>query len=348
LIEDKLVWDRFIDSCPDAYLFHKWDFLKIMEKHTDFKLFPYGVYKGEEIICLCPIFFKKYKGFKRVYSPPPQTMLYVPYLGPIMVKRYNGMKQRKKEDYLNMAIDEINEEINKIAPDYISISTTPRFYDIRPFKWNGFDADIHYTYYIDVTADEKILWSRLNDNCKKEIKKFSDRNLKIKKIDATRDKNSVEKFYEILKERLIEEGGGLNFFQHDNLQYLNDIIEAFPENMEMYFLYDGEEVVAVELVCINKENFVIWMGCGRSSDRASLNSILIWETMKMAKARGFKEIENWGADLKRLNMYKAKFNPSLDCCYIIKKQNFLGKIASMTMKSLVNTPIIKNVVKYVR
>jgi hypothetical protein len=68
----------------------------------------------------------------------------------------------------------------------------------------------------------------------------------------------------------------------------------------------------------------------------------------MAKARGFKEIENWGADLKRLNMYKAKFNPSLDCCYIIKKQNFLGKIASMTMKSLVNTPIIKNVVKYVR
>ena len=46
IIDDSELWDRTVDQSPYGLLFHKWDFLKIAEKHTGWKLLPYGVYKG--------------------------------------------------------------------------------------------------------------------------------------------------------------------------------------------------------------------------------------------------------------------------------------------------------------
>lgn len=46
MINDKDLWDRFVDESPYGLLFHKWDFLHIIEKHTGYQLLPYGVYKG--------------------------------------------------------------------------------------------------------------------------------------------------------------------------------------------------------------------------------------------------------------------------------------------------------------
>jgi hypothetical protein len=103
LIDDQGLWDKHIEDSVYGTLFHKWDFLKIIEKHSESKLYPYGVFRGEELVCLFPLFVKQFMGLRMIFSPPPG--LAVPYLGFVMVSAYDRLKQRRKESYINDVAD---------------------------------------------------------------------------------------------------------------------------------------------------------------------------------------------------------------------------------------------------
>jgi hypothetical protein len=164
IIHDKALWDKFIDDSPHGLLFHRWDFLKIAEKHTGYKLLPYGVYLGEELVCIFPLFYKKTMGLKTLFSPPPKTA--IPSLGLVMGAGYDGLRQRRKENYLNDVVDEMHKEITRLSPDYISIALVPRFIDVRPFKWNGYDIDVHFTYLIDLKKPIEYIFNNMERKCR--------------------------------------------------------------------------------------------------------------------------------------------------------------------------------------
>jgi hypothetical protein len=160
LINDKDLWDGFIEKSPYGLLFHKWDFLRAIEKHTKFKLLPYGIYMGEELICAYPIFYRKYGGLKMVFSPPPGSS--IPYLGLVMSPVYDTLKQRRKELYINTVVDEMEREIKGLSPNFVSIDAAPKFVDLRPFKWNGYDVETHFNYVIGLEKPlEGELWQGL-------------------------------------------------------------------------------------------------------------------------------------------------------------------------------------------
>ena len=56
LLEDKKRWDEFVETSPQGLLFHKWDFLKTVERHSNDQFLPYCVYSGEELRCIFPFF----------------------------------------------------------------------------------------------------------------------------------------------------------------------------------------------------------------------------------------------------------------------------------------------------
>ena len=56
LLEDKKRWDQFVEASPQGLLFHKWDFLKTVERHSKYRFLPYCVYSGEHLRCIFPFF----------------------------------------------------------------------------------------------------------------------------------------------------------------------------------------------------------------------------------------------------------------------------------------------------
>lgn len=322
MIADKALWDKFIDDSPHGLLFHKWDFLKIMEKHTGYKLLPYGVYKGEELVCVFPLFFKKTRGIKLLYSPPRQSLTYVPYLGPVMGRSYDALKQRRKESHINDVVDEMHKEISRLSPDYTSIALVPGLMDIRPFKWNGYDIDVHFTYFIDLSKPIEELYENLDVTCRKAINSCKKQDLTIKQV------NDVGTFFNIMKDRLSHEG--VLYFQRQDPDYLIDVMNAFPDNMKMYFTYRGDEVAAVMITHEYNGKFILWMGGGVIQKNTNVNDHFIWELTKKAKLEGYSMFENWGADLRRLNRFKSKFDPCLDVCFNVSKKNLAGNVAQWT------------------
>ncbi|MGZ4911331.1 MAG: hypothetical protein ACXV5G_11530, partial [Halobacteriota archaeon] len=71
LLEDKKRWDQFVETSPQGLLFHKWDFLKTVERHSKYRFLPYCVYSGEQLRCIFPFFIARDRGLTYLCSPSP-------------------------------------------------------------------------------------------------------------------------------------------------------------------------------------------------------------------------------------------------------------------------------------
>ncbi len=325
LINDKSLWDEFVENSLHGLLFHKWDFLKIIEKHTKFQLLPYGIYLGKELICIYPLFYRKYSGLKMLFSPPPRSS--IPYLGFVMSPVYDALKQRRKELYISTVVDEIEQEVKKMSPNYVSIDAAPKFVDPRPFKWNGYSVDTHFNYVISLEKPLDRIWANFGKDCKERIKEFSKGNVSLEQS------NDFDIYYDLEKKMYDDQGLNLPIISKE---YLREVFQRFPENMRLYFLTRDGEVVDIEGAYIFKDKFkLLWCVPKISNKLYGNQEYSTWELIKYAKEQGFNEFEIVGANVKRFCQYQAKFNPSLDMTFTFFKYDTIGAIAQWSYINLV-------------
>lgn len=325
LIRDNGLWDSFIEKSSHGLLFHKWDFLKAIERHTKFQLLPYGVYLGEELICLYPVFYRKYQGLKMVFSPPPGSS--IPYLGFVMSPVYDTLKQRRKELYINTAVDEMEQEIQKLSPNYVSIDSAPKFVDFRPFKWNGYEVDTHFNYVISLERPLDRIWSSFGKDCKERIKEFSRSDVSL------RESPDVETYYNL--EKKMYEDQGLNA-PVVGKEYLQEIFRLYPDNMKLYFLTRNGEMADVECAYMFKDKFkLLWCVPTIGKKMYGNQEYSTWELIRKAKQEGYKEFEIVGANIKRFCSYQSKFNPSLDMTFTFSKRDPIGTVAEWSYMNIV-------------
>jgi hypothetical protein len=315
LVEDKDIWDRFVDNSKDGLLFHKWDFLKIMEKHTNCELLSYGIYdKSNTLICIFPLFFNSSKGLKMVFSPPPRTG--VTRLGFVMNQEFDSLKQNKKEVALRTVAEDFNEEIKKISPNYISVSLVQNFLDVREFKWKNYDIDVGFTYMFDLDQSLDEIWGNIRNNLKNKITQICGLDLRLL------SDNNISRFYESEKKRY--EKKGLNF-EIISKDYLEDLFKTYPENLKLKNLYDNNDnIVSTQLDCEYKDRFTLWLGGAKPQGNAHYNEYRIWNCIKAAKDAGYKRLD-WGGGPQSIFQFKSKFNPTLNLYFTIYKKDIIGK-----------------------
>jgi len=322
IIKDKELWDALVDESPYGLLFHKWDFLNIMEKHSGYKFLPYGIYKSDELIAIFPLFFKKLWGLKTIFSPPPQTG--VPYLGFIVNKEYDNLKQNKKEGILNLIVNEIDEEIKKFSPNYVSISTVPTFLDIRHFKWNKYEVDIHFTYVINLNRTLNQIFDSFEKDLRNQIKRLERFCLELS------ESNDLSIFWELHKTRYEEQG--INYPLISEI-YLSDLIKAYPQNIKLYYLQDNNREIIGTIITQEYKTFSLWLGAPKIKIYG--NEWMWWKLIQKAKSENYKKLEILGANTKRLCIVKSQFNPALEFNFAIYQKDILGKIAEWGYSSFI-------------
>lgn len=327
LIQDGQIWDEFVDESPYGLLFHRWDFLKVVERHTGYQLRSYGVYKGEKLLGLFPLYYRKSGGVRMLFSPPPKTGIY--YMGFVLSKEYDGLKQSKKERELGYFSDEMEEKIEETSPDYLLINTVPSFKDARFFKWSNYSVEPNYTYTINLDGSVEEIWSSFNRYLRKDINSAESTGLTLGSAE------DISAFYSMLNRRYKEQGLADPLISQD---YLKDLFEAYPDNIKMYYIYDkGGEILSAFATLEYKDRCQGWMGLMRATGHA--NEFLIWNMIKLSKAKNFKNFEIIGANVKNQCPFKSKFNPELEMNYIISKKNMLGNMAEWAYVNLIKNKL---------
>jgi hypothetical protein len=339
IMDDGAEWDRFVEDSPYGLLYHRWNFLKIVEKYSGYRLLPYGIYKGDELICLFPLYFKAKGGLKLLYSPPQQALAYVPYLGMVMSPLFDGLRQHKKENYLDTVAREINRETRKLSANRTAIAMPPGIVDFRHFRWSGYRVEVGYTYIIDLKRNVQELWNSLSKDCRKSIKDCEKKRLTLKPSD------DIGSFIGIMRRDLEQKDD--TFFHRQGPEYLKALLARFPDNLKMSFLYDDDVLVAAAINCEYKKHLLLWM-CGKDCSRGDYGEYLNWEFIRRAKENGIERVENWGTEQKLLCVYKSKFNPALEPRYALVKDDAIGRLAAWTYDSIAKRPLIGSIVAKAR
>jgi len=310
LMEDEEKWNDNVERSPMGSIFHKWEFLKVVEKHTSSQLHTLIGYKGQEPIGLFPVFEIEKGPIKTVFSPPPEVG--VPFMGPILLN-YGHLKQRKREsrhkNFVEKSLDYISDEI---GPSYNLFTGTPEYNDLRFFKWADFSVSPSYTYRLDLTESLDEIKNSFRKSKRKNIEKDSDENLEIE----IGGKETIKFIYDNKKGRYESQG---KTFRLD-LEYFYDLNSTLSSDNFLTYIatYEGE-LVSGFIVFMDENTGYCWQSAGKPDIDLPVNDILYWRLFKDFKEKGLERCDLVGANTPRIRKYKAEFNPELVSYHQIKK-----------------------------
>jgi len=310
--EDKELWDSLVEKSSHGTLFHTWKFLKIVEKHTESKLYPIIGLKGTTPIGIYPLFLQK-RFFTKIVLSPPQGALLL-YLGPAIVD-YDKLKQSKKESTFVEFQRKVNEFLkSEINYNYVRIRTSPDLIDSRPFLWTDYNVELLYTYIIDINKGTQYVWKNFNKQLRIDVNKTKREGVKVK----GGSKRELKYLRISLAERFIEQG----YKTSDYSRYLLDVYKAFyPENMRIFVgEYNGETVGGLALLSY-KDKVSLWIGIPKTDlEGIYPNDLIVWESIMWACENNYKRYEIMDAGHNpRLRHFKSKFNPELSPWYSAEK-----------------------------
>lgn len=323
LLEDKKCWDRFVENSPQGLLFHKWDFLKIVERHSKHRFLPYGVYSGEELICIFPFFIGRERGLTVMNSAPLNTQIW--YLGPAFNPKMQVIKAKAKEKIFEQVTGEMCREIDKIAPNYVSITTVPNFLDVDFFIWKKYREHLRMTYVLDLEKSLDEIWASFSHSCRQNIRKLSAHSPELQQT------NDVSALLDIWRERFSKRGLKVPLLSDS---YLKELVAAFPNDITVYSVsIDGSLATAIACCVLQKERYGAWIGMVNAHTHLDVNEYLIWEITKRAKSEGFKKLD-LGATFPRPDRFKSKFDPVQEPYWELEKTDTLFVISNFAYKQL--------------
>jgi len=330
LINDRDTWDAFVDASPYGLLFHKWDYIAITAQHTGYRLLPYAVYRGNEPVCLAPLYFRSTHGVKTLFSPPPMQAV-IPYQGLIPSGEFDTLKQSKREGLMDLIVSDLSAEIDAISPHYLSLTLVPGLVDVRQFLWRGYTAKVRYTYTIDLAQPVEAIWGGFHSKLRSKLRKAEEAGM-----DLVRSRD-ISMLYTSIAERFSQPDMNIPMISR---RYFEDLFRAYPDHLAAYYLYDREGALAGTVATQEYKRFLFWMGAPRIESPHAGNEYLQWLLIQRAKAEGYPAFENMGANNRDLAFFKSRFNPDLVMYFEVEKKDILGSLSGWAYLTFVKRMLI--------
>ncbi|WP_202320063.1 GNAT family N-acetyltransferase [Archaeoglobus neptunius] len=320
-------WNDVVNVSSQATAFHEYEWLKIMEKHTGFRLYPLIAFKNGEPVGLFPLFFYRKLFLRSVFSPPPGTA--TSYLGPVFVEDA-GLRLSRRESLgteFQQSVDNFIEETLKA--NYIYFSAPPGVNDPRAFQWLDYEVRPAYGYMIDLkngldSVLERVMTKKIRKECKRAERKGI--------VVREGGRKELIAIYDLMKDRYKRQNKPVTVSE----KYLLELFDKF--NLRV-FVAEYEDEVVTGTVCIGyRDRFLSWIGFPKPRMKLSPspNDLLVLEEIRYACEEGYSYYEIMGAaGDRRLHNYYSKFNFDLIVRFSAKKSSAIASLierAYMKMK----------------
>jgi hypothetical protein len=319
------MWDELVESSPHGTIFHKLDWLKIVERHTNSRLHLFVGYKGDEVVAAIPFFYHRKYCFKILSSPINNAM--IQNLGPF-IPNYGELKQDKREYYFREFQKKLDKYIyTRINPQGIAITTSPNLIDVRPYIWLKYQIIPRYNYIKNI-EDLDLIWKLFKSTLRKNI-----HNAEKKGVEIIEDNiDGYGSIIQFLSKRLEEQEQRLP----TSKEYMLDIYNAFyPNNLRVFISrYKGKKVGGI-IFTTYRDKVSIWIGATRADLKGIYPvDLLQWKIIEWANKNGFKYCEILGANVPSISYFKSRYNFDLDTYYSVEKLSPEFKIVANAFRIL--------------
>lgn len=300
--DDLASWDGYVHRSPQTNPFHLRGSLAALASRADADLHPLIGFKGQEPVGIFPVFAVERLGVPMVFSPPPGLL--IPYLGPALLNM-EKLKQRKRERRHERFIDGCFEWLDEhLGPHYTHVRSDYRYTDLRPLEWNRMDASLGHTYTVDLSAGADELLQRFSSDARSNVR------------DGLPDECTIEEGGERAIRRIVTQV--YRRYESQDKSYgvtpgfVLDLCERLPDGCLRAYVCRVDGRFAGGMITLEDESTIHrWQGGAKHDAEIPVNDHVDWWIMREAMDRGISSYDLVGADSRRLNRYKAKFDPEL-------------------------------------
>lgn len=311
------LWDDLVERSPHATVVHKYDWLKIIEEHTNSKLYLFVGYLGNEIVAAIPFFCRKKYFTKSLLSPINTAM--IQNLGPI-IPNYDDLKQDKREFYFREFQKELDKALERdIKPNSISITTPPNLLDARPYVWNNYQVTPKYNYIKNIENLQEV-WKGFKKQLRKNIEN-------AEKVGIVIEEGGLEEYNFIidsLSKRLDEQETVIPATKGYFLALFN---RFHPEHIKIFIAKLHEEPITGIIVTTYRDKISIWVGATQTDLRGIYPvDLLQWKIIEWGNENGYKYCEILGANMPSISYFKSRYNFDLQIYFNVLKKDSMIQI----------------------
>ncbi len=191
--------------------------------------------------------------------------------------------------------------------NYVLLSHSPDFNDIRPFSWSGWSEKVRYTYLLDISDPER-LWQKSRERARRKIRKATE-NLKIGgAVDAETVADLHERFYRD-RDRTPPVSKGIvismmHALERSGLVDINTVQDK------------SGRIIALQVTVLGfKTVYTLLYGTLPNSGYSGADSLLIWNAVKKYSTT-HKRLDLVGANIPSIAFFKKGFGGTLTPHYV--------------------------------
>jgi len=315
-VEDADTWNRDVERATRAHPFYRAEALSLQADDTDTTPHLLAGHKGQETVGLFPVFEYRKGPLTAAFSPAPYS--WVSYLGPVLCN-VERLKQRKADrrtnDFIEAALEWLEAEL---APKYTKFDAVT-IDDIRPFIWQGYQAEPEHTYVVDLEGTPEELLGRFSSDARRNIRKAADFDGEYTVTEGGVD--DIDRIIDQVRARYASQDRSFQL----STDFVRSLYERLPEGAIRPYVcrVDGDFQGGI-LVAESDTTRYRWQG-GVKVDRdldLAVNDLLDWQVMRDGLEAGLEQYDLVGAGVPSINRYKAKFNPRLETHYTVTSGAF--------------------------
>jgi lipid II:glycine glycyltransferase (peptidoglycan interpeptide bridge formation enzyme) len=226
------------------------------------------VEKSGEVVASMPYMVKKRYGLT-LLTQPKLTQNLGPWIKPSKVK-YCKM--------LGLQKDLMQSLIQKLPKyDYFSQNWHYSQTNWIPFYWQGFEGSTRYTYVIEDLSDIESVWSNMQDNIRREVRKAKNKvNLSVR-IDLL-----IDDFLALNEMTFLRQGMQMPYSK----EYVKSFVEeAKQRNQCQWFIgqdQSGKNHAGVLIIWDEQSAYYLMGGGDPSLRNSGATSLCMWEAIKFA------------------------------------------------------------------
>lgn len=285
-IDNKEVWENFINQCEEKTFLHSWNWGEFQKMEGE-KIWRFGIFENEQLVSVCLVLKIKAKR---------GTFLFVPH-GPSFAHRASEGKPTIKFEVLKILLEELKKLAKEEKAYFIRVAPVweKTEENNKNFQDLGFrNAPIHMhpelTWELSLGPSEEELLMKMRKTTRYLIKQ-AEKNPDIE-IIKSQNIEDIEKFNQLYQETVQRH----HFFPF-SLDYLKNEISAFVgDDQILIFLgkYKGEIVCSALIIYYSGTGYYHQGASSHKYAQFPVPYLMQWEAIKEAKKRNCQKYNFWG------------------------------------------------------
>ncbi|MCX7020342.1 MAG: GNAT family N-acetyltransferase [bacterium] len=291
-------WDEFVETSPQGTLFHTSVWKSVIDaSYVPSRLLLISCFDKHNLAGGCVALERERLGTLTAVTP-----LVTPYAGFIL----EPPAGEKISDQVSRETEVITALIGWMSGHfhYLNLVNPPHLDDMRPLIQAGCKLVPRFTYYLNLRLHADEIWQRFDGSVRRQIKKAE-----LEHFDIT-DNFDPMLAYDIFAGTFRRHGGEcpvsremfLQITTSEHLRDMRDIICAHIDNK-----------LASYIVLLKFQQTLYYALASTDGEylHTGVNSLLIWEIVKMYAGREWNVLDFVGANVPSISRFKEGFNPRL-------------------------------------